>query len=108
VLATSVSERWWVLRHPVSSTRRATGTEPAPPAPTTPLEPPDQLISLRRAAKLGGLTAHTLLQQVRRKRLWAIRPGREYRTTRTALHRYLISRGPQGRTSPLPSDYVAP
>ena len=56
------------------------------------LEGPDELITLKRAAQLGGLHPKTLRDAAKQGRLQATMPGNEYLTTRRWLHRYLAGR----------------
>jgi excisionase family DNA binding protein len=71
------------------------------------LEAPDALITLKRAAELGGLSRHTLADAAKDGRLEADMPGHGYLTTRRKLHRYLMHRS-RGRIAPLPVDYQVP
>ncbi len=71
------------------------------------LEGPNELITLKRAAELAGLTADTLKVAARQGRLAATRPARDWFTTRRKLHRYLMHRS-RGVIAPLPTDYQAP
>jgi hypothetical protein len=76
---------------------------------TATIEPPDQPITLERAAEIAGLSAKTLDAQVRRGKLRVIRYGHERLTTRRLLHDYLMAREEgRGHRAPLPADYQAP
>jgi hypothetical protein len=75
------------------------------------LEGPDETITLKRAAELGGLSPVTLKRAARDGRLEAKRPGHDWLTTRRKLHRYLRGRtAVAGRIqpAPLPPGYVVP
>ena len=74
-----------------------------------PLEGPDDLITLARAAELSGLSAKakTLNEQIRKGRLRSVLFGRDRATTRRWLHEYLRDRQ-GGRSKELPAGYVAP
>jgi uncharacterized protein YuzE len=52
----------------------------------------DQLIDLRKAAEMTGIAPITLRIQVIKGRLWAIRAGGKWMTTRERLQKYLNSR----------------
>jgi hypothetical protein len=76
---------------------------------TETLEPPDQPISLQRAAAIAGLSPKTLDEQMRRGKLQVLRYGHERLTTRRPLHEYLMAREEgRGHRAPLPADYQAP
>jgi len=70
-------------------------------------EAPDDQISLKRAAEIAGLSHVTLRDAAREGRLDAIRPARDWFTTRRNLHRYLAGRK-RGVVAPLPVDYKTP
>jgi hypothetical protein len=73
------------------------------------LEPPDERISIARAAALAGVSAHTLRTQARRGKLRTGRLGHDLFTTRRWLHEYLMAREQgRGHRKPLPPDYVPP
>jgi hypothetical protein len=72
-----------------------------------PLEGPDDLIPLARAAELSGLCAKTLNEQIRKGRLRSVLFSRDRATTRRWLHEYLRDRQ-GGRSKELPAGYVAP
>ena len=74
------------------------------------LEPPDQPITLERAAAIAGLAVGTVRKQAQRGKLGTVRYGHERLTTRRLLHGYLTNRDDSrgGTASPLPSDYMAP
>jgi hypothetical protein len=72
------------------------------------LEGPDELIPLRRAAEIAGVSIQDLRRYARQRRLRTIRRGQRYLTTRRWLHAYLMSRKPESGREPLPPDYVAP
>ncbi len=79
-------------------------------AMNTTLEPPDQWISLERAAHIAGLSPKTLRHQAAAGKLQTVQPARDLFTTRRWLHEYLTSRdGSRGaQPAPLPADYQAP
>ena len=52
----------------------------------------DELIDLRKAAEITGIAPITLRIQVLKGRLWAIRAGGKWMTTRERLQKYLDSR----------------
>ncbi|MBX5491073.1 MAG: helix-turn-helix domain-containing protein [Chloroflexi bacterium] len=56
------------------------------PAPTNPL---DEVLTLAEAARLSGLSPHTLVQQAERGKLRARKAGRTWITTREGLNEYL-------------------
>jgi excisionase family DNA binding protein len=73
------------------------------------MEEPMELITIKRAAEISGISPNTLRQQVRKERLRTVKPGHDLLTTRTWLHEYLTSRDATfGKVKPLPPDYVAP
>jgi hypothetical protein len=75
----------------------------------TRLEDPMELISLKRAGEISGLSPGTLNVQARNGRLKTVKPAHDWLTTRVWLHEYLMAReGRQGGRKPLPPDYVAP
>lgn len=66
-----------------------------------PLPPPaDELISLAEAAEIGGFTQPHLSLLARRGKLWAIKIGRNWLTTKAALEEYLAQ---DRRPGPKPS-----
>ena len=52
----------------------------------------DEFIDLKTASNLAGIAPVTLRTQVERRRLWAIRLGGQWMTTRERLQHYLDSR----------------
>ncbi len=52
----------------------------------------DELIDLRTASKLAGIAPVTLRTQAEKGRLWAMRLGGQWATTRERLQQYLDSR----------------
>ena len=52
----------------------------------------DEFIDLRTASKLSGIASVTLRTQAEKGRLWAIRLGGKWVTTRERLQQYLDSR----------------
>ena len=52
----------------------------------------DEFIDLKTASKLAGIAPVTLRTQVERRRLWAIKLGGQWMTTRERLQHYLDSR----------------
>jgi len=52
----------------------------------------DEFIDLRMASKLTGIAPVTLRAQAEKGRLWAVRLGGQWVTTRERLHQYLDSR----------------
>lgn len=52
----------------------------------------DEFIDLRKASELSGIARVTLRTQAERGRLWALRLGGQWVTTRDRLHQYLDSR----------------
>jgi len=52
----------------------------------------DELIDLRQASQLAGIAPVTLRTQAERGRLWALRLGGQWVTTRERLQHYLDSR----------------
>jgi hypothetical protein len=74
------------------------------------LEPPDQYISLARAAALSGVSSTTLRHQARTGKLQTILFARDRATTRRWLHQYLMEAAERdkGRRLPLPESYVPP
>lgn len=52
----------------------------------------DEFVDLRRASELAGITPVTLRTQAEKGRLWAIRLGGQWVTTRERLQQYLDSR----------------
>jgi hypothetical protein len=75
-----------------------------------PLEGPDDLITLRRAAALGGLAKSTISVQTYAGKLRMVRRDHLRLTTRRWLHEYLTAASgrDRGHRKPLPADYVAP
>ena len=71
------------------------------------MEGPDDHITLVRAAELSGLHRDTLKQAAHQNRLQAIRPARDWFTTRRWLHAYLKGRK-TGPKPPLPPSYQTP
>jgi hypothetical protein len=68
-----------------------------------------ELISLKRAAQIGGVSPITLRQQARRNNLKTVKLAHDLLTTRVWLHEYLMAREQHpGPRKPLPPDYVAP
>ena len=74
------------------------------------LEQPDELISLRRAAELAGITLGTVRSQASAGKLRTRAVGHERLTTRLWLHEYLMvaDERDKGTRKPLPEGYVAP
>jgi hypothetical protein len=74
------------------------------------LEDPDELISLRRASELAGLTLGTVRSQASSGKLRTRAIGHERLTTRLWLHEYLPAADgcDKGTWKPLPIDYVVP
>lgn len=75
------------------------------------LEGPDELISLRRASELSGVSPATLRHQALANKLQTKKVGpRMLLTTRRWLHEYLMEAAERdkGRRLPLPADYQAP
>lgn len=58
----------------------------------------DELIDLRMASKLAEIAPVTLRTQAEKGRLWAIRLGGQWVTTRERLQQYLDSRARTGRS----------
>jgi uncharacterized protein YuzE len=58
---------------------------------------PVAMVPLRDAAQRAGLLPATLRQQIRNRRLHAVKRSREWWITPQELDRYLASRAPQGR-----------
>ncbi len=52
----------------------------------------DEFLDLKKASEISGIAAVTLRTQVERKRLWAIRLGGGWLTTRERLQQYMDSR----------------
>jgi excisionase family DNA binding protein len=63
------------------------------------LSPPEMTYTLEEAAKLVGLDAATLRQQILRKRIRAAKSHGKWFVDQSALDEYLASRAPQGRRS---------
>lgn len=61
------------------------------PPPRDGADPLDEILSLAEAARLSGLTAHTLVQQAERGRLHARKVGHTWITTRHWLAQYLAA-----------------
>jgi hypothetical protein len=62
----------------------------------------DDLISLRKAARISGLTQPHLALMIRRGKLWGMKIGRNWITTEQAVQKYLASDrkpGPKPRNS---------
>ncbi len=59
----------------------------------------DELIDLRMASKLAVIAPVTLRTQAERGRLWAIRLGGQWVTTRERLQQYLDSRAKTGKAT---------
>jgi uncharacterized protein YuzE len=59
----------------------------------------DELIDLRTASKLTGIAPVTLRAQVEKGRLWAMRLGGRWITTRERLQQYLDSRMKNAKTA---------
>jgi len=57
----------------------------------------DELIDLRMASKLAAIAPVTLRTQAEKGRLWAIRLGGQWVTTRERLQQYLDSRAKTGK-----------
>ena len=74
------------------------------------LEPPDELITLQRAAELSGVSVGTLRIQARAGKLAAKQLAYTWFTTRRWLHAYLLeaSQRDKGSRLPLPESYVPP
>jgi len=58
----------------------------------------DELIDLRMASKLAVIAPVTLRTQAEKGRLWAIRLGGQWVTTRERLQQYLDSRANKGKS----------
>ena len=74
------------------------------------LEGPNEWITIRRAAEIGGLATSTLRHQAVAGKLRTIHPRYNRYTTRRWLHQYLIAADERdhGRRKPLPEGYVVP
>jgi len=59
----------------------------------------DELIDLRAASKLAAIAPVTLRTQAEKGRLWAIRLGGQWVTTRERLQQYLDSRAKTGKAT---------
>jgi len=59
----------------------------------------DEFIDLRTASKLAAIAPVTLRTQVEKGRLWAIRLGGQWVTTRERLQQYLDSRAKRGKST---------
>jgi uncharacterized protein YuzE len=59
----------------------------------------DEFIDLRTAAKLSTIAPVTLRTQAEKGKLWAIRLGGQWVTTRERLQQYIDSRGRKAKTS---------
>ena len=59
----------------------------------------DEFIDLKMASQLAGIAPVTLRTQAERGRLWAIRLGGQWVTTRERLQQYLDSRAKNVRTA---------
>jgi hypothetical protein len=71
---------------------------------------PDEMISVRDAARIAGLARGTLLIQARRGHLTTRRLGNILVLSRRDLHEYLRRReaATRGKKAPLPPDYRTP
>jgi len=58
----------------------------------------DEFIDLRTASKLAAIAPVTLRTQAEKGRLWAIRLGGQWVTTRERLQQYLDSRAKRGKS----------
>jgi len=74
------------------------------------LEDPDEYITLKRAARLSGLSTETLRVQANAGKLTTVKLGRDHLTNRRWLHQYLqaADAAQGGQRKPLPADYVIP
>jgi len=59
----------------------------------------DELIDIRMASKLAAVAPVTLRTQAEKGRLWAIRLGGQWVTTRERLQQYLDSRAKTGKST---------
>ncbi|MBA7553258.1 hypothetical protein ES705_45848 [subsurface metagenome] len=59
----------------------------------------DEFIDLKKASQLAGIAPVTLRTQAEKGRLWAIRLGGQWVTTRERLQQYLDSRAKNARTA---------
>ncbi|MBA7487119.1 hypothetical protein ES707_22681 [subsurface metagenome] len=59
----------------------------------------DEFIDLKMASQLAGIAPVTLRTQAEKGRLWAIRLGGQWVTTRERLQQYLDSRAKNARTA---------
>ncbi len=59
----------------------------------------DEFIDLKMASQLAGIAPVTLRTQAQKRRLWAIRLGGQWVTTRERLQQYLDSRAKNARTA---------
>jgi uncharacterized protein YuzE len=59
----------------------------------------DEFIDLRTASRLATIAAVTLRTQAEKGRLWAIRLGGQWVTTRERLQQYLDSRAKRGKAA---------
>jgi len=59
----------------------------------------DEFIDLKKASQLAGITPVTLRTQAEKGRLWAIRLGGQWVTTRERLQHYLDSRAKNARAA---------
>lgn len=59
----------------------------------------DELIDIRMASKLAAIAPVTLRTQAGKGRLWAIRLGGQWVTTRERLQQYLDSRAKMGKST---------
>jgi hypothetical protein len=77
---------------------------------STMIEPPDQFISIARAAEIAGLSPKTLRHQAVAGKLQTVKLAHDLLTTRRFLHSYLTQRDDsRGATPlPLPEGYQAP
>ncbi len=62
----------------------------------------EDILSLSEAARLSGLSAHTLSQQAEKGRLRARKVGRTWVTTRDCLEEYLRDHARHGQGCPEP------
>lgn len=59
----------------------------------------DELIDLREASKLSGIAPVTLRTQAEKAKLWALRLGGQWVTTRERLQQYIDSRARKAKTN---------
>jgi hypothetical protein len=73
------------------------------------LEGPMELITLKRAGEISGISPGTLRNVARKGKLRVRKEGRDNFTTRFWLHQYMMSRSTaHGKANPLPPGYVVP